>query len=183
MSFAVRVYKDIAVFQPVVNGVGGNLVAIFASRLSTSMHHTCNLGIPASWQPTRWFLYPYETFFGKSNPEANTAKVLTFLAIPGHIVFFFTIVKIKSGQSDDPVNGATLTIPFLALYLSILLIQVVILLLTCYWLVHLAWRKNKDPDNVCIPYLTAFGDFLGTAFLAFCFHVLWLSGETRLRST
>ena len=62
------------------------------------------------------------------------------------------------------------------------LFKVVLLLLICYWLVHLAWRKNKDPDNVCIPYLTAIGDFLGTAFLAFCFHVLWLSGETRLRS-
>jgi cation transporter-like permease len=29
-----------------------------------------------------------------------------------------------------------------------------------------------NPDNVCIPYLTALGDFLGTAFLAFAFYCL-----------
>lgn len=182
MGFAVRVYKDIAVLQPVANGVGGNLVAIFASRLSTALHRSGIQGQQVDWAPKRWFFYPIDTFFGTSNPEANTAKVLTLLAMPGHVCFFFTIVKIKSSQESDPVNPGTLTVGFIFFYLSILLLQVVLLLLICYWLVHLAWRKNKDPDNVCIPYLTAIGDFLGTAFLAFCFHVMWLSGETGLRS-
>jgi solute carrier family 41 len=39
-----------------------------------------------------------------------------------------------------------------------------------------------NPDNVCIPYLTALGDFLGTAFLAISFHSLYLMGHTALRS-
>ena len=59
--------------------------------------------------------------------------------------------------------------------------KVILLLLICYWLVHFAWRKNKDPDNICIPYLTAFGDLLGTSFLAICFHVLYLTGLTQLK--
>ena len=67
MGFAVRVYKDIAVFQPVANGVGGNLVAIFASRLSTALHSTSVQGTQAEWAPKKWFYYPYDTFFGKSS--------------------------------------------------------------------------------------------------------------------
>ena len=35
LDFTVSAYKGIAVFQPVINGVGGNLVAVQASRLST----------------------------------------------------------------------------------------------------------------------------------------------------
>ena len=150
MGFAVRVYRDIAVFQPVVNGVGGNLVAIFASRLSTALHRTSVQGTQAEWAPTRWYMYPFDTFFGKrsmwnnnyilknesiclyqiqirqnKDPESSTSKVLLFLAIPGHVVFFFTIVKIKSAQSHDPVNGDTLTPQFILFYLSILFLQVI----------------------------------------------------------
>ena len=67
MGTALYVYADIAVFQPVINGVGGNLVAIFASRLSTSLHRTSNQGKKASWEPKHWYLYPFHTFFAKSS--------------------------------------------------------------------------------------------------------------------
>ena len=67
MGYAVQVYSDIAVFQPVVNGVGGNLVAIFASRLSTALHSTSDQGTKASWAPMRWYFYVYDTFLAKSS--------------------------------------------------------------------------------------------------------------------
>merc|ERR1712130_606577 len=38
LDFAVARWRGIAVFQPVMNGVGGNLVAVQASRLSTDLH-------------------------------------------------------------------------------------------------------------------------------------------------
>jgi solute carrier family 41 len=38
-----------------------------------------------------------------------------------------------------------------------------------------------NPDNVCIPYLTALGDLLGTTFLAISFHLLYLLGEKKFR--
>ena len=100
--------------------------------------------------------------------------------MPGHLLFYFAITHIKKIQ-NDPINPATQTPSFIIFYTSVLILQVVLLLLFCYWLVHLAWRKDKNPDNVCIPYLTAIGDLLGTAFLAFCFHMLYLAGETRLK--
>ena len=63
---AVGIYTIVAIYQPVVNGVGGNLVAIFSSRLSTQLHKFPNtLGTWVSWTPFKWWLYPYETFFGK----------------------------------------------------------------------------------------------------------------------
>lgn len=53
MRFATHNYSDIAAFQPVVNGVGGNLVGIFASRLSTTLHRTSRQGTEASWAPKK----------------------------------------------------------------------------------------------------------------------------------
>ena len=88
MGFAVNVYKSIAVFQPVVNGVGGNLVAIFASRLSTALHRTSSQGTKASWAPKKWYRYPLETFFGKSSKnliQQNPNSIQEWQLIPNLI--------------------------------------------------------------------------------------------------
>lgn len=64
-------YSCVAIFQPVVNGVGGNLVAILASRLSTSIHRTSTKGSYPTWSPKTLLSYPYETFFGKQSECFN----------------------------------------------------------------------------------------------------------------
>jgi len=38
-------YKGSEVFQPVINGIGGNLVSVQASRMSTMLHQSSILGI------------------------------------------------------------------------------------------------------------------------------------------
>ena len=38
LSKAVNRWKGIAIYSPIINGVGGNLVAVQASRISTSLH-------------------------------------------------------------------------------------------------------------------------------------------------
>ena len=43
LDSAVNKFNGIAVFQPVFNGVGGNLVAVQASRISTYLHTTVSL--------------------------------------------------------------------------------------------------------------------------------------------
>jgi len=45
LDMTVALFKGIAVFQPVINGVGGNLVAVQASRISTSLHRDSKLGV------------------------------------------------------------------------------------------------------------------------------------------
>ena len=39
-------------------------------------------------------------------------------------------------------------------------------------MVAFVWRHFRDPDSICIPYLTAIGDLLGICLLASVFLLL-----------
>lgn len=157
----------IVVYTPVINGIGGNLVAIQASRISTYLHlHSIPGELP---EEPKGCYYPFRTFFG---PGVNnkSAQVLLLLVIPGHLIFLYTIHLMKSGHTS-------LTVIFIVVYLFAAVLQVFTLLWIADWMVHHFWRKGKDPDSFSIPYLTALGDLLGTALLALSFHFLWLIGD------
>ncbi|XP_037016532.2 solute carrier family 41 member 2 [Artibeus jamaicensis] len=157
----------IVVYTPVINGIGGNLVAIQASRISTYLHlHSVPGELP---EEPKGCYCPFRTFFG---PGVNnkSAQVLLLLVIPGHLIFLYTIHLMKSGHTS-------LTVIFVVVYLFAALLQVFTLLWIADWMVHHFWRKGKDPDSFSIPYLTALGDLLGTALLALSFHFLWLIGD------
>ncbi len=62
-----KFYPIITMYQPVINGVGGNLVAIFASRLSTSIQRSTPSGSYPVWAPNSFAKYPYETFFSSKS--------------------------------------------------------------------------------------------------------------------
>ncbi len=74
LDFAIKIYSSVAIYQPVVNGVGGNLVAIFASRLSTALHKSDKMGEWASWAPKKFFKFPYEAFLGKNSKKLKMLK-------------------------------------------------------------------------------------------------------------
>ncbi|XP_025738326.1 solute carrier family 41 member 2 isoform X1 [Callorhinus ursinus] len=157
----------IVVYTPVINGIGGNLVAIQASRISTYLHlHSIPGELP---DEPKGCYYPFRTFFG---PGVNnkSAQVLLLLVIPGHLIFLYTIHLMKSGHTS-------LTVIFIVVYSLAAVLQVFTLLWIADWMVHHFWRKGKDPDSFSIPYLTALGDLLGTALLALSFHFLWLIGD------
>uniref|UniRef100_H2ZNE7 SLC41A/MgtE integral membrane domain-containing protein n=1 Tax=Ciona savignyi TaxID=51511 RepID=H2ZNE7_CIOSA len=166
LDFALLKNPGVAVFAPVMNGVGGNLVAVQASRISTHLHSSgVPMGIlPASEEPG--CVTPCYTFFGKNNPHSGSAKVMWLMVIPGQLIFLFTIEQLQAGHTS-------ITPQFIAVYLMVSLIQVAILLHVCQWLVVRLWRKEDDPDNCAIPYLTALGDLLGTGLLAAGFLFLW----------
>jgi len=102
------------------------------------------------------------------------------MTIPGQITFVFLIWRLAVGHTR-------LSIFFIILYLLAALIQVrlvfvfekkeylilfkqvAILLYIAQWMVAFVWKHERDPDNVCIPYLTAIGDLLGTALLTCVF--------------
>lgn len=70
LDFMVSRFEGIAVFQPVINGVGGNLVAVQASRISTALHKQAELGILTSDSSdtddnTVIFISPITGFCGK----------------------------------------------------------------------------------------------------------------------
>ncbi|CAF1269731.1 unnamed protein product [Adineta steineri] len=73
--------------------VGGNLVAVQASRLYTTLHQQ---GKPREFQHSTQ--YHASTFFPNSykifcsiTRYSSTTRVLLFLAIPGHLTFVFVI--------------------------------------------------------------------------------------------
>jgi len=72
-DFAVETFQTIAVFQPIINGVGANLVAVQASRISTYLHQRVELGeLPEQENDSglkekyRLFQTPCNAFFGSS---------------------------------------------------------------------------------------------------------------------
>ncbi|XP_023241903.1 solute carrier family 41 member 1-like [Centruroides sculpturatus] len=166
LDTTVSQYKEIAVFQPVINGVGGNLVAVQASRISTSLHQRTKLGILPTGD-TKRCIDPFSAFFGK-NPHVRTANLLLFMVIPGQYFFLMIIHVLKYDSPDVPPL-------FYVLYPVAALIQVAILLYSAYCMILWMWKWSIDPDNSSIPYLTALGDLLGTALLAIVFYVLYSS--------
>ncbi|KAJ6611227.1 hypothetical protein lerEdw1_015218 [Lerista edwardsae] len=158
-------FKGMAVFTPVINGVGGNLVAIQASRISTFLHFWSMPGV-LPYKMRQHCPNPCTTFF-TSGVNSRSARVLVLLVVPGHLLFLYTIHIFEAGHTRFSFS-------FVMFYLTAALLQVVILLYVADLIVRLMWRKGLDPDNFSIPYLTALGDLLGTGFLAVCFHTEWL---------
>ncbi|XP_076589543.1 solute carrier family 41 member 2 [Chaetodon auriga] len=157
----------IIVYAPVINGIGGNLVSIQSSRISTNLHLNFS---PGEVPEDRKSCYsPCRTFFG-SGANHRSAQVLLLLVIPGQLVFLHTIHLMKGGH--------TLPSPlFTVAFLSASLVQVCSLLCIADCMVHCLWRRGKDPDSYSIPYLTALGDLLGTALLSLVFLMLWCIGD------
>jgi hypothetical protein len=71
LDIAIKIYSSIAIYQPVVNGVGGNLVAIFASRIGTALYSTEIPGKWATWAPRRWYNFPLDVFFCEKSKQQN----------------------------------------------------------------------------------------------------------------
>ncbi|KAL4226864.1 hypothetical protein ACF0H5_014843 [Mactra antiquata] len=168
LDFTVANYHGIAVFQPVINGVGGNLVAVQASRISTSLHQSSRPGKLPNNAVHGCPNCP-SAFFG-NNINARATRVLIALVIPGHLIFMYTISFLKAGHTS-------ITFIFSVMYLTAAVLQVAFLLYIANWMVHFIWKLGDDPDNVAIPYLTALGDLLGTGLLAIAFHILFLIGD------
>jgi solute carrier family 41 len=169
LDFAVSRFSGIAVFQPVINGVGGNLVAVQASRISTYLHQRSCLGILPDKDSSLLCVNPFSTFLG-SHSHAKTARVLLLISIPGHLMFTYGIHVIQAGHTS-------ITPIFLVVYLTSAMIQIMLLLTMARSLILYMWRKKIDPDNSAIPYLTAIGDLLGTALLALAFLLLYEIGD------
>uniref|UniRef100_A0A8D0CN63 Solute carrier family 41 member n=1 Tax=Scleropages formosus TaxID=113540 RepID=A0A8D0CN63_SCLFO len=138
-------------------GVGGNLVAIQASRISTYLHIWSIPGVLPYKMQQHW-PNPCVVFFS-SGINSKSARVLFFLVVPGHLIFLCTIYMLQGGHT-------AITLGFTCCYLSAALLQVGILLYLADLVVRLMWRRGLDPDNFSIPYLTALGDLLGTGLLA-----------------
>jgi len=160
---SIAVFKGIAPYQPVINGVGGNLVAIQASRISTFLHQRHKSGVLPS-DDGRIMRSPCSIFCGGKS-DASIARILFGMAVPAHILYLYIIATIQK-SSLSPL--------FIATYLSIAFFEVLFLLFLARILIYWLWRRGSDPDDSAIPLLTATGDLLGTGLLVLGFHSLTL---------
>ena len=161
-------------------GVGGNLVAVQSSRISTYLN---SVSKPRVLPETDPFICvsPLNVFFGKSKmfylilqfinqnlidlgPHSLMARLLILIAAPSHILFLFILRFFE--------DHFKFTFPFLALYIIAALVQISLLLYLCYCMVHLMWKFGIDPDNSSIPFLTALADLIGAFLLAGAFFIL-----------
>ena len=111
-------YKGIAVFQPVINGVGGNLVAVQASRLSTWLHQHGRPGsIPEhSKDNYKVCVTPCSTYCSHG-VHSRTARVLILLVLPGHVIFTLAINYLQAGHTS--LTPVFLIIYFFAAFLQV----------------------------------------------------------------
>uniref|UniRef100_A0A336K5J5 CSON009356 protein n=1 Tax=Culicoides sonorensis TaxID=179676 RepID=A0A336K5J5_CULSO len=159
-------FHGFVVFQPIINGIGGNLVSVQASKISTMLHQSSILGIIPPY--TKIIESPFRSLI-KGVPYAKTARILLCMTIPALLFIFFA----------DMIHTSTITIDyvFTFVYWIVSFLQVSLLLYTAHVIIHFMWRHKIDPDNSAIPYLTAIGDFVGTCLLFIAFWFLELVGH------
>lgn len=71
LDLASKQFETMARYQPVINGVGGNLVSVQASRISTALHRDCQMGelpgkLPGA--PNKVLVSPWTVFFKLGKP-------------------------------------------------------------------------------------------------------------------
>ncbi|XP_004349063.2 solute carrier family 41 member 1 [Capsaspora owczarzaki ATCC 30864] len=142
-------FPGLAALVPMLCGIGGNIVAIHASRLSTNL----NLGRTAH-----------------AATERKIVIVLMTLVIPLQLAFLWVIRMFGAGHTS-------ITLFFITGYIVCSLVQLGIMISFSHWLVHAVIRWGMDPDNVVLPYLTSVGDLIGTGTLAASFLILRSLGD------
>ncbi|KAM7306935.1 extensin-like isoform X1 [Ixodes scapularis] len=108
LDIAVSRFSGLAAFQPVINGVNGNLAAIHASRLSTLFAQRSQLGRHPE-DDSRSCVDPI-TALCRRNRQARVSQLLLALSLPGHLLFVVLVFLMSEGNS-------VLTAPFVACYL------------------------------------------------------------------
>lgn len=154
LKTAIASSNDIALFQPVICGVGGNLVAVQASRLATLLHRYCDKGCLPEGESV--CMNPLKLMYSKK-PGYEISRVLILIVVPGQMIFYFFCVMAN--------NHIRISLKFLIMYLIGCEVQVAILIYLAYVLTYLLWMRNIDPDSSTIPYLTSISDVLGASII------------------
>ncbi|XP_041447704.1 solute carrier family 41 member 2-like [Drosophila obscura] len=159
---SVEQFPGFAIFSPIINGIGGNLVCVQTSNMGTILYRRSKLGqLPRDTRICEW---PHRVYF-YGTVYSRVSRILIILSIPGNIILVYIADYLYKSR-------ITVGVVFLGSFALTSLLQLLILLWSAHFLVHLFWRHRIDPDSSAIPYLTALGDGLGTGLLAIMFRLL-----------
>jgi len=107
---------------------------------------------------------------GVVNNYFKTFVTLFWIHLPTEWSFLILIDIFNLG--DTNVNML-----FTFVYTSMSVILMVIILIFAHKATHWFWNHHFDPDNYCLPTLTALSDVLGTIFLVYQYYLLFLLGD------
>uniref|UniRef100_A0AC35FUE8 SLC41A/MgtE integral membrane domain-containing protein n=1 Tax=Panagrolaimus sp. PS1159 TaxID=55785 RepID=A0AC35FUE8_9BILA len=158
---SVERYESTTLYQLILNGIGGNLVSVLASRSSTSLHQLKKSQKEIIKKQWKKYLNPFRMWKDKEN-----SFIMIQLVFIGAIVQMGEIALISFTSTKAIIEPI-----FIASYIFFAITQILILFYICMALTRFLFYMNIDPDNNAIPLLTALGDLIGTIFLAICF---WL---------
>ncbi|KAJ1732244.1 hypothetical protein LPJ61_002142 [Coemansia biformis] len=127
---------------PVINGIGGNIGTVFASRVSTSLHR--NRG-------------------SHDSEHRLVMVVLLVINIPVQVAF------LAMRRFVDP--ALTVSPGFLLAYTAATVVHGLAVLVLGRAACTYLWARGYDPDDYVNPFVTGTGDMLGTFLLAVVFIV------------
>ncbi|KAJ2355222.1 hypothetical protein GGF43_002812 [Coemansia sp. RSA 2618] len=130
---------------PVVNGIGGNIGTVFASRISTSLHRQS----------------------GRYVADEHNLVMVILLLINVPIQVGFLALR----QFFDP--ALQLNIGFLLMYTVATVVHGLAMLLIGRVACRYLWNRGYDPDDYVNPFITGTGDMLGTTLLALVFVLIF----------
>ncbi|KAJ2795058.1 hypothetical protein H4R20_006009 [Coemansia guatemalensis] len=136
-------FPGLPALVPVINGIGGNVGTVLASRISTSLHR-------------------HHSHHRPSLHEHNlTIVVLLLINVPVQVGFLVT------HQLLMPTRP--LTTVFLLAYAAAAAVHALAVLLLARIACAFMWTLGHDPDDCVNPFITGTGDMLGTILLALVF--------------
>jgi len=107
---------------------------------------------------------------GVVNNYVKTFITLFWIHLPTEWSFLILIELFNLG--DTNVNFL-----FTTVYTLMSVLLMVIILLFAHKATHWFWNHHLDPDNYCLPTLTALSDVLGTIFLVYQYYLLFILGD------
>ena len=137
LEATIVTYPGIGIFVLFINGVGGSLSCVYASRLSSALH-------------------------ANAAAQGTTGTVVLFLMLVGVVfqgayVLLVGALSLGHGESGKP--------GFFLLYVVACAVHVAMLLGLTRCGAPALFARGVDPDNVLIPILTAVADLSGSCLL------------------
>uniref|UniRef100_A0A0N5A383 MgtE domain-containing protein n=1 Tax=Parastrongyloides trichosuri TaxID=131310 RepID=A0A0N5A383_PARTI len=154
----------IVAFQPLLNGVAGNVGAIQASKISTILEIDYpDHKFPKNYNIGSYFM-PLKLFYLR-NREAYQALILILIST-GSQCYLVPLIHLLMGLDNE--------IPFLfnILFVFSSMIIVLILLYISQWICRFFWMYGCSADDNSIPIITSFGDLLGSSFMFLIIYVI-----------
>jgi mgtE-like transporter len=134
-------------YIPIINGIGGNVLSIFGSRLGSAIH------------------------MGSVNSRDLRRGILLFVIIAFIVFAIIALIlyAINPYLNSGSVSMKIVLIPVLA---GLMLVGALIPLTVV--IAYIAFKIGMDPDNVVVPVITTVADISGIAFLLLSMRLMGL---------